>query len=248
MSAPSESRAAFRTTRWSLVERVRSGDPDARRAALEALFDRYWHALYTYLRRRGEPAGSAADLVQGYCAELLERGDLERLDREGGRLRAWMLKGLRHHASDARRAEHAAKRGGTARRIDIDEAERRLAADAAADSDPELAFDRAFAAALLEAAGARLAAECADARSRALLPYLAANPAAAAREELLRTTERGAGALRVALHRLRRRYAELVRAELAEGCVDPASVEQELAELRLAFDPRSDARNPLESA
>jgi RNA polymerase sigma-70 factor (ECF subfamily) len=248
MPSPSEPRAEFRTTRWSLVERVRSNDLDARRAALETLFAVYWPALYAYARRCGEPAESAADLVQGFCAELLARGNLERLEREGGRLRAWLKQGLRHHRANCRRAQGAAKRGGVAARIDLVAAERRLAADAAEASDPELAFDRAFAAALLEAAQARLTSECDDARSRALLPHLAANPDAAARAELAKTTGLGDGALRVALHRLRRRYAELVRAELTEVCVDPASVQQELCELRLSFEPRApfEPRGPID--
>lgn len=228
--------AEFRTTRWSLVERVRSEDPAARRAALDQLFEAYWPALYAYARRLGEPPERAADIVQGYCGELLRRCDLERVEQDGGRLRAWLKVGLRHHLAHCREHERAQKRGGGPR-IDIDAAERALAAESGPASDPEHAFDRAFATALLAAAHARLARECTDERSRLLLPHLVANPEGEARAALERESGLGPGALRVALHRLRRRFAELARAELAETCADPAAVQQDLLELRLSFDP-----------
>ncbi|TAJ19253.1 MAG: sigma-70 family RNA polymerase sigma factor [Planctomycetota bacterium] len=236
MPAPSEPRAEFRTTRWSLVERVRSTDPAASRAALEELFRAYWPALYAFARRLGEAPESAADLVQGYATELLERADLAALERDGGRLRAWLKTGLRHHRSHVRERAAAHKRGGAWLAIDLAAAEAELGARADADSDPERAFDRAFGEALLARAFARLAEEHADGPRRALLAFLTAAPDDDQRTELERASGMSAGALRVALHRLRRRYAELVRDEVADGCANPAAVQSELLELRLSFD------------
>jgi RNA polymerase sigma-70 factor (ECF subfamily) len=222
----------FRPTRWSLVERIRDADPQARRAALEALFQIYWPALYVYARGLGLAPALAADLVQGYAAELLERGDLEHLRRDGGRLRHWLRAGLRHHHAHERERAGTQKRGGSALHIDIDAAEQRLAERADAATDPERAYDRAWGEALLARAYERLRAETASPQQAALLPHLVATPGATERVALGTRTGLAAGALRVALHRLRRRYAELVRAEVAETTEDADAVIAELLELR----------------
>ena len=151
----------FEPTRWSLVLRARGGDEAQRRVALEALCSAYWYPLYAFLRRSGRGVEDAEDLVQDFFARLLDGSLLERADQGRGKFRTLLLAAVKNLDSDARKAERTQKRGGLAKVVALDSvlAEERWLVDSSRESAPEVAFDRAWAAAILERAGLRLRAE-----------------------------------------------------------------------------------------
>jgi len=234
--------ARFHTTRWSLVARAGDAREELRRDALEELCRAYWYPLYAFLRRDGRGPDAAADLVQGLFASLLERDSLARLSSEGGRFRSWLLAALVHHAKDERAREQALKRGGAARHVPLDRqaAETRYRVELA---DPRPAadlFQRAWALAVLERALARLRAESAARGKGALFEALAGFLRAG--EHQPRAAEVGPRlglspvAVRVAAHRLRGRYRELLVDEVRETLGDDLDPGEELRELLAALE------------
>ncbi|MCB9887785.1 MAG: sigma-70 family RNA polymerase sigma factor [Planctomycetes bacterium] len=226
---------AFHTTRWSLVQRLASGDPEAARRALDELCELYWQPLYAFARRRGLPEPEALDAVQSFCAQLLERGGPGGADRDRGRFRSYLLGAFRHHQDNLRRHERVARRGGGAVRWSFDDAERRYGQRAAAEESPERAFERSWAMALLERATARLREEYAARGRQQLLaqlePTLLGSDDAVPHQRIadeLQTTE---GAVKAALHRMRRRMGELIRDEIGQTVLEQAEVDEELRHL-----------------
>ena len=230
-------RREFLTTRWSLVEAAGGSDSERARAALAELCADYWYPLYAYVRRCGVDADQAQDVVQGFFADLIERGDLGRLTRGAGRFRGFLKVAVRNHLSNVRDRERAAKRGGGRVRlaVDLEGAAERYAREPATEEAPERAFDRLWALELLERCVAELEAEYASSGRGPVFAELKGalqggdegldSAAAAAR---LHTSE---GALRVAVHRLRKRFGERLRARIAETVASPAEVEDELDDL-----------------
>lgn len=242
----------FFTTRWSVVAAAGRGlagqpPPADARAALQELCSAYWPPLYAYARRAGAAPGDAADQVQDFFARLLEKGDLAAADPARGRFRAWLLAAFRHHAANLRDRERAAKRGGGRRALplpgglalDADKAESRYAPEPSHARTPEREFERRWALQVLERALERLAAEQARAgRAQAfarLRPYLSPGGDEAPYAQVAAELGRSEGALKVAVHRLRRRYGELLRAEVAGTLDDPREVQAELAALMEAL-------------
>ncbi len=229
----------FRTTRWSLVARATGDDHAAAARALGELCELYWYPLYAFLRRTGRADVDAMDVVQSFCGELLEHGAIHGAAAQRGPFRHYLLGALRHFSANASRHARAQKRGGGALQWSLDDAAERFAAEPAARGTPEQEFARRWAEALLARAMQRLRDEYAE-RGRgevltALEPALLGDDAAvphAAVAARLGTTE---GAVKVALHRLRARTGELIRAEIAETLDDPAAVEDELRELFAAL-------------
>jgi len=228
--------AHFRTTRWGLV-RAAGGEAPASRAALAELCEVYWYPLYAFVRRAGHGADDARDLVQGFFTAFLARDDLRGLEEEGGRFRSYLLGALRHHVANERERESALKRGGgrVTGSLDLARAEERYALEPADPCTPERLFERKWALAVLERALARLAAEQQE-KGRApaferLRAFLVASdadePLASAARELGLT----ANAARVAVHRLRARYRELLLQEVSETVDRPQDVEDELRRL-----------------
>ena len=239
----------FRTTRWSIVSaagrwRPGQGDEDVRRA-LGELAQIYWPPLYAWARRRGASRDEAADLVQGFFAELVEKGGLAARPDERARFRAFLATAFRRFVGHRAEHERAQKRGGGHSVLSLDGAaleheERALTASVpAAGDDPERAFERRWAEAVMQRALERLQRESELAgqaeRFAALRAHLALDSAAAPHAEVARALGLGEGAVKVALHRLRRRYGELVREEVAGTLRDEAEVESELADLIAAL-------------
>lgn len=241
----SPTRARFSDTRWSLVARAGGADELRRREALEDLAGTYWPPLYAYLRARGRSAEDAADLVQGLFARLLEGGALAELAAEGGRFRSWLLTCLVNHERTHRAAEGALKRGGGAG-ISIDtEAGERLFASLEADGAdaPEALYERAWAMRLLAAARTELEREhLSRGRGeiyRALIGQLDGDGAPEDRAALREQLGLGPVALRVALHRLRTRYRELILAQVRETLEPDGDGRAELDELLRAVSGES---------
>jgi len=230
---------AFRTTRWSEIQAAGSGSPASARAALESLCAAYGYPLYAFLRRDGHDVEAARDLVQGFFASFLARDDLARITPEGGRFRSYLLGGLRHFVSNERERERALKRGGGVTPLSLDtlveSAEERYAVEPADDENPERLYERRFAVAVLEATLARLAEEEERAGRgdtfAAMRPFLTGDPPAAGYTEVALALGKTAGALKVAAHRLRKRFRAALLEEVARHVERPQDVEDELLHL-----------------
>jgi RNA polymerase sigma factor (sigma-70 family) len=222
----------FPTTRWSLV--VAAGDPHCTEArpALVSLCENYWYPLYAYLRRRGYPADQAQDLTQEFFIRVLEGRYLDRADPEKGRFRSFILTSLKFFVADEGDRDRAQKRGGgMIEQLEFSSGEQRYQREPAHDETPERIFERRWALALLDRVVERLREEFVQhgrpehfERLKVFLLGQSDTPYAALAREM-NTSE---GALKVAIHRLRKRYRELFRQEIADTVADPAEVESEL--------------------
>jgi RNA polymerase sigma factor (sigma-70 family) len=224
---------AFLTTRWSRV--VLAGDaghPEAH-AALSSLCEDYWRPLYYFARRKGHPPEDAEDLTQGFIMGLLESGGLARADPERGRFRTFLLAAFCHYLANQERDRTALKRGGGLAWRSLDEDPEAGFHQVAVDTmTPERLYERTWALALLERVMVKLRAQYAKAgRSvlfAAIQPHLAGS---AGRPGYVRLGEKvgmSESAITVAVHRMRRRYGELLREEIAATVFTPDAVEEEL--------------------
>jgi RNA polymerase sigma factor (sigma-70 family) len=204
--------------------------------AFAQLYRDYWYPLYAYVRRRGRARHEAEDLTQGFFVALLERGRLRSLDQAGGRFRSFLLKALQNYLANEWDWASARKRGGANRPIALEEvdAESRFLADESV-TLPEAAFERNWAFAVIEHAMQRLEQElCAAGKQRllgALKPHLQGDRNGRPYAEIGRELGLSEGAVKVAAHRLRHRYGELLRAEIARTVGDDADVAEELRHL-----------------
>jgi RNA polymerase sigma-70 factor (ECF subfamily) len=230
-------KAPFPTTRWSQVVAAGGRAGPASREALAELCAAYWYPLYAFVRRKGHPPDEAADLVQGTFLTILDRDGLAAVAPERGRFRSFLMSACAHHLADCRDRDRAARRGGGATPISIDRAlaEGRYSAEPINDWTPERLFERRWATGLLEHAVARLEAESIAAGKTALVSHLLPTltggrggiPLAAIAAELGMTE----GAVKMAASRLRKRYGEILREEIARTVADPADVEDEVRSL-----------------
>ncbi|MBI1946865.1 MAG: sigma-70 family RNA polymerase sigma factor [Deltaproteobacteria bacterium] len=231
--------ARFASTRWSLIARARADDAVAASEAFGALFVAYRDPLYAFLRRSGASPEDALDRMQDLFAGMLARRDLERVAPERGRFRDWLLAAARHTLSNARDKERAAKRGGGAVPLSLDAraVEDGYALDPGHDLTPEKLYLRRFALATIAAALAALRVECEQvgklARFEALRPALVGDLPEGGYQEIGASLGLGENAAKQEGHRLRTRFRELVRAQVADTLDDdePAAVEAELRSL-----------------
>jgi RNA polymerase sigma-70 factor (ECF subfamily) len=222
----------FPTTRWTLV--VAAGDPRRKeaRSALVSLCENYWYPLYAYLRRRGYPADQAQDLTQEFFMHLLEGRYLDHADPEKGRFRSFLLNSLKFFVADEEDRQRARKRGGgMIVPLELSAGEERYQREPADDETPERIFERRWALSVLDRVVERLRSDFVQhgrpEHFERLKVFLLGQPdapyATLARE--MNTSE---GALKIAIHRFRKRYRELFRQEIADTVTDPAEVESEL--------------------
>ena len=233
----SAARYGFATTLWSVVLSARDTQPLESEAALEALCKSYWFPLYAFLRRQGHEPADAQDLVQGFFARLLEKNYLRSVTPEKGRFRHFLLAALRHYVADERDRAQAQKRGGRTLHLSLqsDEAELIYSGELTDQESPEKLYERRWAMALLEQAQARLREECARAGKSVLYEAIGPSQTQDARSESYAEIGVRLGlsesALKSASVRLRRRYQELIREEVAQTMVDPKELEEELRHL-----------------
>jgi RNA polymerase sigma factor (sigma-70 family) len=227
----------FATTRWSLVLDAGT-EPSARgHDALATLCGLYWYPLYSYLRRRGHNAEDAQDLTQGFFARLLEKHTLQAVDPARGRFRSFMLASLDHYVSNERDRDRAQKRGSGAVPISLDVvmAEDRYVREPADPLTPEHIFDRNWALAVLERVLTRLRAEqhaaAKDQLFERLKGYLTGEDAAGSYQQVGLAVGMTEGAIKVAVHRLRRRYRALLYDEIAQTVATPEEIDLELKHL-----------------
>jgi len=224
----------FDTTQWSLVINARDASPSTSREALSRLCEAYWEPVYRFIRRSTRDGETARDLTQGFFVRVLEDGFLRNVSPEVGRFRSFLLGAVRHFMSDERDRERALKRGGGAFQISFDsvEAEERGRLEPSTDETPESAFERRWARNVLDRAMQRLAtAQAADGKQAefdAMRPHLSDADPATGYGELAARLGSTEGAVKVAVHRLRRRFGSCVRDEIAETVADSAEVEREI--------------------
>lgn len=236
-------RDVFESTRWSLVlcaGQAANGQADAAQAqaALEELCRTYWYPLYAFARRRGERLEDAKDVTQGFFAQLLENQGLASLSPEKGRFRAFLLASFKNYLANSRRSRGALRRGGDVAVLSIDhhDFEQQYQRSLAIDCTPEALYDRCWAEALLGRVLELLRQDYMKAGREelfnALQPYLAGGMP---RQELADRLGMQPAAVAMSMHRMRRRYAEIFRREIANTLQDPGEVEDELNRLRIVL-------------
>jgi RNA polymerase sigma factor (sigma-70 family) len=227
----SSAQNAFVTTRWSVVLGAGASAPEVRGRSLEELCRAYWYPLYAFTRRLGHAASDAEDLTQSFFLYLITTGLPARADRTLGRFRSFLLGSFQNWLSNEHRRTHAAKRGAGQTPIALDalDAEQRYALEPHTDETPAAQFERAWAETLISETLARLETDSGlpsekFAKMRPLLLGGTDQTYSQLAPELGMTE----GALKVSVHRCRKRFGELLRATIADTVEDPAEVEAEL--------------------
>ena len=231
----------FATTHWTVV--LAAGghrSPQADRA-LEELCRAYWFPLYAYIRRRGHTKEDAEDLTQAFFTKLLAKNFLAGLESEKGKFRAFLLASLKHFLANEWDKSQRQKRGGgeTPLSLDWQTADTQFQVAATNAPGPDQAFDREWAVTLLAKVIGRLQKEC-EAEGKAKLfeqlkIFLTAGKGELSHAEAAHQLGMDETAVRVAVHRLRKRYRILLRAEIAQTLADPAMVDEEMRALFGAF-------------
>jgi RNA polymerase sigma-70 factor (ECF subfamily) len=231
--------AAFVTTRWTSVLAAQGGTPEASKA-LGELCEAYWMPVFRFLRREGRSDDEARELTQEFFGRVLARDGFAHADPRRGRFRSFLLGAVRHFLGDLRDRERALKRGGGTplESLDLpasnDSSPGFQIADARAEI-PDTFFDRQWAFAILERAFTQLAAEQEAAGKSThyavLKPWLVGETAALPQSNAARALGLSEGAIKVSIHRLRKRFRELVRAEVIHTLPDPAEADAELSYL-----------------
>jgi RNA polymerase sigma factor (sigma-70 family) len=229
--------AVFVTTHWSLVLTAGSADTTHARDALANLCQAYWYPLYAYARRRGCSPPDAEDLTQGFFERLLERKWIADADREKGRFRTFLLSAMNHFICDEWDKARAQKRGGGMALLPLEfgTAETRYTREPACQVTPEQEFERRWAMTLLEQVLARLQKQYEEEGKAALFaalnPCLVGDRASQRYAELATSLGLTEPAVKSAVHRLRQRYRQLLREEIAHTVATQTEVEEELRHL-----------------
>lgn len=233
--------AVFATTHWSVVLAAGQDDSPAASQALETLCRTYWYPLYAYIRRGGHAPHDAEDLTQEFFARLLAKDFPAGISPLGGKFRSYLLTALKHFLANEREYAQTAKRGGGKIAFSLDEldAETRYQFEPADEETPESLFEKRWASTLLDQAMHRLQAEYlaagkADLFDR-LKPFLTGADRSIAYAGLAAQLQTSEDAVKMAVHRLRKRYGEVLRAEIAQTVARPQEIEEEIRQLiRLA--------------
>ena len=227
----------FATTHWSTVLAAGERGTPQSQAALAKLCETYWFPLFVFLRRQGCATEDAQDLTQAFFARVLDKNYLADVDRSLGKFRSFLLAALRHFVANERDRARAKKRGGGRCTLSLDftSAERRYSLEPVDDLTPERLFERQWALELLARVLARLHDELTAAGKgawfEALKPLLTADPHAPPYSCVAERLGMSESAVKVAVHRLRRRYRQLLHVEVAQTVADPAEIDDELRQL-----------------
>jgi len=231
----------FATTHWTVVLAAGKRHTPQSDHALEQLCRTYWFPLYAYVRRRGHNKQDAEDSVQAFFARFLAKNYLAGLNAERGRFRAFLLASLKHFLINEWKRSQRLKRGGGEKNLSLDwqTADTKFQVAATNEPSPDKAFDREWALALLAKVIERLQQECAaEGKAKVfeqLKMFLTAGKGESAQSETAKALGMEEGAVRVTIHRLRKRYRQLLRDEISQTLTDPAQVDEELRALFGAF-------------
>jgi RNA polymerase sigma-70 factor (ECF subfamily) len=229
--------AWFATTHWSVVLAARAGDSLRAAEALETLCRTYWYPLYTFVRRQGQNPQDAEDLVQEFFARLLQKNFLKAVNPERGRFRTFLSMAMKRFMANEWDRQQARKRGGGQIPLPLDTtlAERRYQDGAAVEMSADLAFDRQWAITLLEAALSRIGQEQErlgkGPEFHVLKQFLTVGKEAIPYHKIAVQLRVSDAAVRMAAHRLRRRFREIFREEITQTVANATDVDEEIRHL-----------------
>lgn len=234
-------RHRFATTHWSVVRAAGKSSSTQQREALETLCQSYWFPLYAFLRRRGCDSHQAEDLTQAFFGHLLEKKDLETADPKYGKFRSFLLVRLKGFLSDERDRAAALKRGGGRRilSLSLQTAEGKYDLEPEDRLSPEVLFEKSWALTVLERTMDRLEAEMAKKNKQEhfehLKVYLTIEKDDLPYEHAAERLNMAEGAIRVAVHRLRRQYRKLLWDEIAQTVGNEDQIDEEMGHLFAAL-------------
>ncbi len=245
-TSPSPKTARFATTHWSVVRAAGHPASPGYRQALETLCKTYWFPLYAYMRRHGYERHDAEDYTQEFFTRLLDKHALRVADPKQGRFRSFLLAALKHFLANERDRIRAKKRGGGRKALSLDfedaEGKYALVAPAFAGVDrlsPDKLFERSWALTVLDQVMAQLQAEMAGAGKQRLFEhlkgYLTGDIAPVSYSEMAGKLDMTEGAVKVAVHRLRKRYRQLLRDQIAQTVSSEDQIQQEIRDLLTAL-------------
>jgi RNA polymerase sigma-70 factor (ECF subfamily) len=226
----------FLTTHWSVVQAAGHDSTPNARDALEKLCGSYWYPLYAYVRRKGHCDQDAKDLTQQFFARLLQGGRIALADPARGRFRTFLLTTLNHFLVNEWIKSNREKRGGSIEFVPLhtDDPENIYATEPADDRSPEIVYEQRWAATVMRRAFERLAARYGSERARlleAFKPFLWGEKAGTSQAEIAKALGLSSSAVRVAIHRLRKNFREILRDEIAQTVARPEEVDDELRHL-----------------
>jgi RNA polymerase sigma-70 factor (ECF subfamily) len=233
----------FETTSWSVVAKAADRASPERQQALGELCQAYWYPLYAFIRGRGYSPEAAEDLTQGFFADLLSRDTLQMANPARGRFRTFLIAALENHLINCRISDHRLKRGGWALPLSLDfrDAEGRYIQEPAHDLTPERLFERRWALTLLCHTLDRLEHETVVQGKHALFqwlkPALSGETADVSYAAISAALDMAEATVRVAAHRIRRRFRALIHEEIARTVANADQIEQEIDELFRALEP-----------
>jgi RNA polymerase sigma factor (sigma-70 family) len=225
---------AFVTTHWSVVSAARGDDSPQAEQALEALCRAYWYPLYVFVRRQGHLPEDAEDLVQEFFVRLLQKHYLDAVEPERGRFRTFLIMALKRFMANEWDRSVAQKRGGGQELLSLDTAlaENRYREGCPVEMEADLAFDRQWAVTLLDETLTRVRDEQKDwgkgGEFELFLPFLTPGSEAVSYSSVARQLGITEVAVRMAVHRLRRRYRQVFREALAQTVANPADLDAEM--------------------
>jgi DNA-directed RNA polymerase specialized sigma24 family protein len=239
MSQPDNSRfAPFPSTRWTLVRQVQKGSAAEASCAMNEICQQYWYPIYAFTRRNGFPRHDAEDITQTFFQHIFSSQAIHDAQEEKGQLRSFMLGMLKRTIANHVRHASAQKRGGSrgaTLSFDDETAEERYASEPTDTRDPETLFDRAWANGVLNAAEKRLRADFAKADNledyHQLREYLPLGDNTTPYADAAQKIGISEGALRLQIHRMRKRYAKCIEEEIAQTVSSPDEVKAELEHL-----------------
>lgn len=244
VSRNSKDPGAFPLTQWSLVYAIQSDSADEAARGMEYLCRGYWYPIYAFLRRNGCPAHDAEDLTQSFFHRLITGEALLSARQEEGRLRSYLLAVLKRLISDQQRHQSARKRGGGFLMVSFDEmaAEQRYACEPQDTHDPEWLYTRAWAFDLLAKVRAKLRLNL-EATGRAgmfdlLQPFLEWQTDQPPHYEIASQTGISVTAIRILIHRLRAKFRDLLREEVAKTVLRPEEVADEMSWLKKVLEEK----------
>jgi len=240
-SPVAQPRQQLATTRWSLIIQARHGESVPARAALEELCEAYWLPVYGFMRRQTRDVHQAQDLAQGFFASLLSRDALADLHPDRGRFRSFLLAAAKHFVCNEFDKESAIVRGGgvVLRSLDYEFGERQLSQELSRNESAETIFERRWAIAMLDRVLKQLQDEYVKADKAALFerlsPFLSADPSSEGYAGVCEILQLSPEAARVAAHRMRKRYRQILRKEIAHTTATPEEVDDEIRHLFTAL-------------
>jgi RNA polymerase sigma-70 factor (ECF subfamily) len=231
----------FATTHWSVVRAAAAPDATDCTKALETLCQTYWLPLYAYLRRQGHNSDSAEEYTQAFFAQLLDKKGLRMADPKKGKFRSFLLTALKHFLANQRKRARARKRGGGRKifPLNFEYAESQFATEPADHLSPEKLFERAWALTVLDRTMKRLREQSTTAGKQDLFDslkiYLTTDKGAVPYKQVAQKLRMSEPAVRVAVHRLKKRYRDILRSEIADTVTTENQIDQEIRDLFAAL-------------